>query len=103
MTIEVYKQIMWVHWKILFFRGGGGGGGGGGGRKKKKRGGRDERVHEKTNIETWGNFLKRGRRASTVCRFRRGGLGKRGQCSTLFRFKSLALNNLTFPALHSLN
>ena len=26
MTIEVYKQIMWVHWKILFFRGGGGGG-----------------------------------------------------------------------------
>ena len=25
MTIEVYKQIMWVHWKILFFRGGGGG------------------------------------------------------------------------------
>ena len=89
MTIEVYKQIMWVHWKILFFRGGGGG--------------RDERVHEKTNIETWGNFLKRGRRASTVCRFRRGGLGKRGQCSTLFRFKSLALNNLTFPALHSLN
>ena len=24
MTIEVYKQIMWVHWKILFFRGGGG-------------------------------------------------------------------------------
>ena len=88
MTIEVYKQIMWVHWKILFFRGGGG---------------RDERVHEKTNIETWGNFLKRGRRASTVCRFRRGGLGKRGQCSSLFRFKSLALNNLTFPALHSLN
>ena len=44
------------------------------------------------------NCLKRG--AWTVCRFKGGGLAKRGQC-TLCRL--LALTRLGFPALHSLN
>ena len=57
----------------------------------------------KNKYRDLGGLLKKGEGASTVCRFRSGGLAKRGQCSTLFRFKSLALNSLTFPALHSLN
>ena len=45
-----------------------------------------------------GNCLKRG--AWTVCRFKRGGLAKTGQC-TLCRL--LAFARLGFPTLHSLN
>ena len=62
-------NIIWVHWKIDFL-------GGSGGHKK---------------IRYRENCLKRG--AWTVCRFKGGGLAKKGQCALC---RLLALSRLRF-------